>query len=1090
MLKAALASLVAALLLAGPALAQGPGGGGPGPVPPPSPWLYAAPLIYAPVGSCVGMPQTVSGGCAGSNTINVAGGYYINGVPLAGIFSAAAPLSISGGVISLLKDSNFAVNGSNQLALASITAGYLLGNCTGSTAEPTGCSWPSFANQAISNSNNHFPARVGGAWVAESFGASVTDPGTGAIENTLPIQTNSTAGSSGACTVSCTFATGDLFKTTRRSNIGAGMSDTFPASSATGLANGTQINVANTDATASDTITAGAGTTINGAASYLLPAGRDAHFVYDLAGTNWWLDANTGTALIAPSGGLSANNPVVGGAISNGPVAQGTRSGNTTMFATTTGPQTSGLCVTIDANGNHVAAGASCGAGNQRGFVQDFVGGVDYTAGTTTTLQPSNAKFTGSVAGTTLTTSAVTGTIAVNQVVNASGVTAGTTIVQQLTGTPGGAGTYQLSASFTVSSESMTSVFVPPDTNSVSVDFDGVVQAHTTYSVSLVTGLVTFNSPIPVNTLLVEEQWYAATTMAGVGSINSTAQGAVSLSGGSGITVVTAGKAITVSSNQFLDVTAPPYNVVPGGSASGTDWSATIQSAINTGSANIYFPILGPAQYVYCMPEGIVFTESYQTLIMASPAVTLSSCPVNFTGSISGTTLTISAILYGSPQLNNVVYGSGVSAGTKITACPGGVCGGTGAYTVSNSQTVSSETMRIGLDSPLVTMGGVSQQFSNDNIVGGGIFNGPQFGAVAPTILVNNAVNSHIYGQPIITGGIFAFEYLFSSDFRVENPFVYGAYGDGTAAGGANVFTRGGGLYLDRPKIDQGFPGGNPTNSFGTLGWPAWAASTNYSYGNVVACGNYYIQVVSAGTKQSGPTACPQLTNYNTTISDGSNGLQWQLLAPTQFYAVQVDGAAVDTYDYFGDHTGPYTFGLATTNVASAASAPQLTHVTGGIFASAALADINAQAGAGMTVTDSVLVNCVATNCAALETNGYGGGTCAGQRAWCGDLEVTDNIIYGSVNGIVFNAGTNNSAQHNVIGGAATALSSASAIGTFIWTGNLIGASATWGANTLGINIGASGNYQVITNNNCNGATTGHSGSVGVQGVFANNAGC
>jgi hypothetical protein len=68
------------------------------------------------------------------------------------------------------------------------------------------------------------------------------------------------------------------------------------------------------------------------------------------------------------------------------------------------------------------------------------------------------ATITASISATTLTVTAVTGTISFdnNAVIAGTGVTAGTIIVSQLTGTPGGIGTYNLSVSQTVSSESMT----------------------------------------------------------------------------------------------------------------------------------------------------------------------------------------------------------------------------------------------------------------------------------------------------------------------------------------------------------------------------------------------------------------------------------------------------------------------------------------------------------------------------------------------------------------------------------------------------------------------------------------------------------
>lgn len=67
-----------------------------------------------------------------------------------------------------------------------------------------------------------------------------------------------------------------------------------------------------------------------------------------------------------------------------------------------------------------------------------------------------SASFTGTIADTTLTASAVTGTIAAGMTLSGTGVTVGTTITAQLTGTTGGAGTYTVSASQTVASTSMT----------------------------------------------------------------------------------------------------------------------------------------------------------------------------------------------------------------------------------------------------------------------------------------------------------------------------------------------------------------------------------------------------------------------------------------------------------------------------------------------------------------------------------------------------------------------------------------------------------------------------------------------------------
>src|SRR5512136_1491005 len=63
-----------------------------------------------------------------------------------------------------------------------------------------------------------------------------------------------------------------------------------------------------------------------------------------------------------------------------------------------------------------------------------------------------------------------------------------------------------------------------------------------------------------------------------------------------------------------------------------------------------------------------------------------------FTGSISGTTLTVSAVTNGTLAVGQVVRGTGITTDTRITALGTGT-GGVGTYTVSASQTIASETM-------------------------------------------------------------------------------------------------------------------------------------------------------------------------------------------------------------------------------------------------------------------------------------------------------------------------------------------------------------------------------------------------------------
>jgi hypothetical protein len=65
-----------------------------------------------------------------------------------------------------------------------------------------------------------------------------------------------------------------------------------------------------------------------------------------------------------------------------------------------------------------------------------------------------------------------------------------------------------------------------------------------------------------------------------------------------------------------------------------------------------------------------------------------------FSGSISGTTLTVTTVSSGAITIGQIITGTGIAANTKITARNSGVgTGGTSTWTVSSSQTVSSTTI-------------------------------------------------------------------------------------------------------------------------------------------------------------------------------------------------------------------------------------------------------------------------------------------------------------------------------------------------------------------------------------------------------------
>ena len=84
-----------------------------------------------------------------------------------------------------------------------------------------------------------------------------------------------------------------------------------------------------------------------------------------------------------------------------------------------------------------------------------------------------------------------------------------------------------------------------------------------------------------------------------------------------------------------------------------------------------------------------------------------------FTGSISGTTLTVTAVTQGFIGIGSILSGSGISSGTTITALVSGT-GGTGTYTVGTTQTTSSTTIT-GTITPITITGYYQRPLSIDS---------------------------------------------------------------------------------------------------------------------------------------------------------------------------------------------------------------------------------------------------------------------------------------------------------------------------------------------------------------------------------------
>jgi hypothetical protein len=243
------------------------------------------------------------------------------------------------------------------------------------------------------------------------------------------------------------------------------------------------------------------------------------------------------------------------------------------------------------------------------------------------------ASFTGSVSGTTLTVSAVaSGTIAVGQVISdLTGSLLANTIITALGTGTGGIGTYSVSISQNVISESMTSA-------------------------------TTSNVATPrarINSLL-----YANTYVPAISALGSWAQvAAISIGSANQTDAVCLGKIVGTL------LTVPTGGVVSGTIAVG-DYITDAYGRIINGT------------YVVSFGTGTGGVGTYNV----NNTQTVSGA--SFTGAGSGTNLTASAVT-GTIGIGDTVAGTGIGAGVTILSQTSGTAGGAGVYVTSATTTAS-----------------------------------------------------------------------------------------------------------------------------------------------------------------------------------------------------------------------------------------------------------------------------------------------------------------------------------------------------------------------------------------------------------------
>jgi len=298
-----------------------------------------------------------------------------------------------------------------------------------------------------------------------------------------------------------------------------------------------------------------------------------------------------------------------------------------------------------------------------------------YVVGTSAT---SYFSGTGSISGTVLTISAVNaGSIGIGTVISGTGVTGGTTVTSLGTGT-GGAGTYNIGTSQTVASTTISGTFSGSQTIKLSTSVGGSavnITAVGSGNLTITPVSLGITAPAGNTTTALATCAFATSASSGVGTTNWTFAE----------TVATQTPTISIASPAIVNVTTAPTN--------GTAVAFTTTGALPTGIT------AGTPYYVYGRTST---TYKLATSKDISQIATMNA-GATVTGSISGTTLTVTAVSSGVLVVGQTISGTGVTGGTTITAIVIG-SGGVGTYTVSASQTVSSTTITATTNPGVVTV--------------------------------------------------------------------------------------------------------------------------------------------------------------------------------------------------------------------------------------------------------------------------------------------------------------------------------------------------------------------------------------------------
>lgn len=136
----------------------------------------------------------------------------------------------------------------------------------------------------------------------------------------------------------------------------------------------------------------------------------------------------------------------------------------------------------------------------------------------------------------------------------------------------------------------------------------------------------------------------------------------------------------------------------------GTTQSATVSLSSATSFSNAAY-LIGVGLGIKGIPQGS-YVGSISGNILTIASVNEGPQTASYVGSISGDVLTVTSVTSGYLNVGDLVVGSGVTAGTTISALGSGE-GGVGTYTLSNSMTLASGTLTNYQPSGVLAVGGL-----------------------------------------------------------------------------------------------------------------------------------------------------------------------------------------------------------------------------------------------------------------------------------------------------------------------------------------------------------------------------------------------